>query len=80
MHTCSMTKVISLSDKAYDALKNLKKGGESFSDVVLFMAQEKKEGILDFAGRWHGDHNEMDEIFRGIFADRKKSKSRDIRF
>ena len=37
-----MTKVISLSNEAYLTLKNLKKSGESFSDVVLRVAGERK--------------------------------------
>jgi predicted CopG family antitoxin len=33
-----MTKVVQLSDQAYDRLKNLKLPGESFSDAVLRLA------------------------------------------
>jgi predicted CopG family antitoxin len=39
MHmSLTMTKVISLSNEAYLTLKNMKKKGESFSDVVLRVA------------------------------------------
>lgn len=33
-----MSKVVQLSDEAYGLLKNLKKPGESFSDVVMRIA------------------------------------------
>ena len=33
-----MTKVVQLSDEAYDRLRGLKRTGESFSDVVLRLA------------------------------------------
>lgn len=34
-----MTKVVQLSDEAYGFLRNLKREGESFSDVVLRLAK-----------------------------------------
>lgn len=33
-----MTKVVQLSDEAYGRLRNIKRPGESFSDVVLRLA------------------------------------------
>ncbi len=46
-----MTKIISLSDRAYEILKNLKQEKESFTDVVLRIADEKKsKSIITFAG------------------------------
>jgi len=45
MHiVCSMTKIISLSEKAYETLKCMKKSGESFSDVVLRVASKDIRG------------------------------------
>jgi predicted CopG family antitoxin len=41
----SMTKVVSLSNEAYQTLKGMKKPGESFSDVVLRVAKEKKKEV-----------------------------------
>jgi predicted CopG family antitoxin len=47
----AMTKVISLSEKAYETPKGMKKSGESFSDVVLRVAsKERKRSIREFAG------------------------------
>jgi predicted CopG family antitoxin len=45
-----MTNVISLSKKAYQTLKELKRPNESFSDAVLRIAgREPKKSILEYA-------------------------------
>jgi len=73
----AMTKVISLSEKAYQTLKGLKKTGESFSDVVLRVAdKEKKRSIMEFAGCWKGD--DADEVLAEIMKDRENVKSREF--
>jgi len=70
-----MTKVISLSNEAYKTLKDLKKSGESFSDVVLRVAGErKKKSLLEFSGKWAGD--DIDEVFLQVKKDREQSASR----
>jgi predicted CopG family antitoxin len=72
-----MTKVISLSEKAYETLKSMKKPGESFSDVVIRVgSKEKKKSILEFAGTWKGD--DADEILVQIMKDRERAKSREF--
>jgi predicted CopG family antitoxin len=72
-----MTKVISLSEKAYETLKSMKRPGESFSDVVLRVAsKEKKRSILEFAGTWKGD--DADEVLAQIMKDRERAKSREL--
>jgi predicted CopG family antitoxin len=46
-----MTKVVSLSKKAYQTLKDLKRPNESFSDVVIRISGRKqKRSFLRFAG------------------------------
>lgn len=70
-----MTKVISLSDKAYDTLKMLKRGKESFSDVVLKVTKKEKKPLLEFAGKWK-NMDEMDKIFSNILERRHKKKWR----
>jgi predicted CopG family antitoxin len=73
----AMTKVISLSEKAYETLKGMKKSGESFSDVVLRVAKEKKKKPLsEFSGKWHGD--DADEVLAQIMKDRERSASRKV--
>jgi predicted CopG family antitoxin len=78
MHIVSaMTKVISLSEKAYQTLKGMKKPGESFSDVVLRVAQpKKKKSLLEFAGKWHGD--DIDEVFAQVEKDRERMPPRKV--
>lgn len=51
-----MVKVISLSEVAYEELKDLKTTGESFSDVVQRLAQlvGRKRDIHEFYGAWSG--------------------------
>jgi predicted CopG family antitoxin len=70
-------KVICLSEKAYETLKSMKKQGESFSDVVLRVAQlKKKKSILEFSGKWHGD--DIDQVFAQIEKDREQIHSRRV--
>ena len=78
MRRC-MTKVISLSEKAYATLRKLKRANESFSDVVLRMAdQSNKKSVLDFAGAWVGD--DIDEVFAQVLKDRERVTSRRVEF
>ena len=73
-----MVKVISLSNKAYGTLKSLKGERESFSDVVLKIAnKEKKTSLLEFAGIWKAAP-EMDIIFENIIKERSKAADRKI--
>jgi len=72
-----MTKVISLSNKAYQTLKDLKGPAESFSDVVLrVVGEKKKKSLLEFSGKWAGD--DIDEVFAQIKKDREQSTSRQV--
>jgi predicted CopG family antitoxin len=73
----TMTKVISLSNEAYQTLKASKKPGESFSDVVLrVVGEKKKKSILEFSGKWVGD--DIDEVFAQIKKDRERTTSRQV--
>jgi predicted CopG family antitoxin len=75
--TVPMTKVISLSEKAYGTLKKRKRPNESFSDVVMRLAsQERKKSILEFAGTWKG--SDIDGVFSKLIKDREHSASRSI--
>jgi len=72
-----MTKVISLSDPAYKRLSMLKKGKESFSEVVMKITEkEVKKPLSSFAGIWKDD-KEMAEIFAQIEKERHQAKTRD---
>jgi predicted CopG family antitoxin len=72
-----MTKVISLSERAYGTLKKRKRPNESFSDLVLRMAGERdRKSILEFAGAWKGE--DIEAIFSQIMKDRERTASRRI--
>jgi predicted CopG family antitoxin len=76
-----MTKVISLSDDAYENLKAAKKEGESFSKVVNRIAPSaKKKDIMDFWGKWPGGKEELDKLEKDIYESRKKFKLRKVDF
>lgn len=73
-----MTKCITLSDDAYNSLNNLKKGRESFSEVVRrITANKKSEGLMKLAGVWN-DNPEMTKTMKNIYKDRKGLKLRDF--
>jgi len=73
----SMTKVVSLSKEAYQTLKNSKKPGESFSDVVIrIVGKEKKKSLLEFSGTWEGD--DADAVLTQLMKDREQSRSRQV--
>lgn len=74
-----MVKVISLSNKAYMSLKALKRGDDSFSDVVLKLAEkEKKPSIMDLAGKWPGTKEDAIAFKKMIEQDRNKFKLREV--
>jgi predicted CopG family antitoxin len=77
MHTV-MTKVISLSEKAYAELKKRKGREESFSDVVLRIIENRTSGsLLNFAGVWAGE--EFDVIEKDLKTQRESSTSREYK-
>lgn len=75
-----MTKVISLSDDAYRELEMLKKGGDSFSDVVLELTKKEKKPLSYFFGKWPGPKEELDQLEKDIKDMHKKTKMRDVEF
>jgi predicted CopG family antitoxin len=72
-----MTKVISLSERAYNELKKRKEDGESFSDVVLKMAAGKRsDSIMELAGTWAGD--DAKEVLSQLMKQRRATRSREF--
>ncbi len=72
-----MTKVISLSDRAYAILAKLKKDGDSFSDVILRLAKKgEKRPLTSYAGKWAGE--DAESVFHRVRADRKRVRSREV--
>ncbi|MBI5398966.1 antitoxin VapB family protein [Candidatus Woesearchaeota archaeon] len=75
-----MTKVISLSDEAYDEMKSAKHKGESFSDVVIRVVGKSRRSLADFCGGWPGSDDEAKSIAKTLEADRKRFKARQADF
>jgi predicted CopG family antitoxin len=73
-----MVKQVSLSDEAYERLKKAKKDSESFSDVVLRAVKNPRGDLDRFFGVWKQE--DYSRIEARILADRKRSRSRDVRF
>lgn len=72
-----MTKVISLSDKAYRILSRLKRRKESFSDTIIRIGEKAEpRPLTDFAGRWTGD--DVEEVFEMVHREREAARSREI--
>lgn len=71
-----MTKIISVSDEAYERLKRIK-GDRSFTKVVLDLTERKRRKLSDFAGIW-ANAPEMDAIYKKILEDRHKHSDREI--
>lgn len=61
------TKTISLSEDAYENLKSMKSGKESFSDVVRKLTNERS--LLEIAGIWKDK-----ELGKTIEKTREKSE------
>lgn len=73
-----MVKQVSLSEDAYNRLKRVKKGSESFSGVILRTVKAPSGDLDRFFGAWKG--KEYSKIEAKMRADRKRSRSRDVRF
>ena len=77
----SMTKVISLSNSAYEELKSLKKENDSFSDVVLKLTSKARRGsLLDFFGKWPGSAGETKYIKKELEKGRKRFRLKEANF
>lgn len=77
----NMTKVISISDDAYDGLKEVKSENESFSRVILrIIEKEKRKTVLDFFGKWPGPKNELDHLKKDLDNSRKNFKLSNLKF
>ena len=77
MYAYAMTKVISLSEKAYQTLSKLKKNKESFSDIIMRIASEmESRPLTEFAGKWEG--SDADEVFERVLNDREEAVSKEL--
>ncbi len=73
MYVC-MTKVISISDEAYNALRKID-ANKSFTEVIIELTFEKrKKSLLEFAGIW--DDTFAENFKKEIYEDRKRPSRR----
>jgi len=72
---CIMVKMVSLSNKAYAELKDIKNIDESFSDVILRLLKNTKD-IKQFAGILKDHKSELDLMEERITEDRKNNNGR----
>jgi len=69
-----MTKIVSLSDEAYDELKKMK-SQKSFSEIVIELVKEKKSNnLMQFAGAWNTE--DAERIKKQIYEERKMPSRR----
>lgn len=70
----SMTRIISISDEAYNTLKRIK-AQRSFSEIILAIAREKaKKDIMAFAGVL--SDKEGEELKNRMYEERKLKSRR----
>lgn len=50
MRLCMSTETVSLKESAYEKLKRLKREGESFSDVVERISDDREQSLEEFSG------------------------------
>lgn len=68
------SKNITISDKAYEYLKKLKKQGKSFSDIILEF-KEKRQDVMSYAGSLKSsDLDSIEKIRENSREDWKKRK------
>ncbi len=70
MCLCMATKTVSLRESAYRKLKNLKRGGESFSDVIERISSD--QGLEDL----EGSYPEIGEVEEELRQERKEFETR----
>jgi len=77
IHTCIMTRVISISDEAYDRLKSIKKENMSFSKVIIGLTEtERRKRFFEFVKNMEPDEElarNVEEVYkqRGRFRLRR---------
>lgn len=67
------TKTVSLRESAYRKLKSLKRQGESFSDVVERISEEKEQNLEKFTGAFP----EIGEVEEKLEKEREGFEMRD---
>ncbi len=66
------TKTVSLRENAYKKLRNLKREGESFSDVVERISEDQKQKLQKFSGNFP----ELGEVEKQLKKEREEFEMR----
>lgn len=67
-----MVKTITIKDEVYKALAELKREGESFSDIIMRIINRKTVNLLSFYGAF-ADKDLWDKIEEEIMKERRKT-------
>ena len=74
------TKTITIMEDAYEMLNRLKKGDESFSEVIRGLAKSRRgsvEAVLECAGLWKDmPDKDIEEMKKRIEGMRRRSSKR----
>lgn len=70
-------KSLSITEDAYNVLKRLKHGDESFSEVIMRVGDEKRDHIKKHVGILKRSQAETDEMLRKI-KDRRKEFGKEM--
>ena len=57
---------ITISREAYEALLREMRPGETLSDVILRLVGKRRKSLLDFAGKWAGDPEELKRTMKEL--------------
>lgn len=72
-----MTRVVSISDDAYAALERIKAPNDSFSDIILKLAEKERMAQLQsLMGTWKLTDAEAEALVKGIYERRRQSRPR----
>ncbi len=70
-----MTKMVSLSEEAYETLSKMKDNGTSFSQLILKLVGESKQkrDFFRFAGSLKAESKELDQFKKQVQKDRNRN-------
>lgn len=75
-----MSKLVALSNEAYNLLARRKRGKESFSKVIVReMGKKEKPDIMQFAGMFRKNGIRWDKTEKRLYKERHASKMRDFK-
>ena len=68
----NMTKIISVSDEAYERLKRMKDGSSFSKTIIRLTDKTKKKNLMDVVGSWKADEKLAKDI-EAAYSERDKS-------